>query len=82
MVFHYPVTTLGAILAFIPVDYMAIELGKFFGLPHMTVVSVFDKEVPLLLIALILWRRNGVKPLAPDWFVFGCFHVAGCTHSV
>jgi hypothetical protein len=81
VVFHYPVTTLGAILAFIPVDYMAIELGKFFGLPHMTVVSVFDKEVPLLLIALVLWRRNGFKPLAPDWFLLGCFAIAA-VHTV
>jgi len=81
VVFHYPIATLGAVLAFIPVDYMAIELGKFFGLPYMTVVSVCDKEVPLLLLAFILGWRNGFKPFAPDWFLLACFTMA-VVHTV
>jgi hypothetical protein len=81
VVFQYPITTLGAVLAFIPVDYLAIELGKFFGLPYMTVVSVCDKEVPLLLLVFILGWRNGFKPLAPDWFLLACFTIA-VVHTV
>src|ERR1700738_82578 len=69
MVFTRPVSVLGAVLAFMPLDFMAIALGKFFGFPHMTLVSVIDKEVLLLLLAFLLWRRNGYKPAAPDWFL-------------
>jgi hypothetical protein len=76
MIFRRPVSMLGAALAFMPIDYMAIELGKFFGLPHMTLVSVLDKEVLLLLLGFILWRRNGFKPTAPDWFLLACFVLA------
>lgn len=81
VVFRWPTGTLGAVLAFMPVDFMVIALGKFFGLPHMTVVSVCDKEVPLLLVALILWRRNGFKPAAPDWFLLACLGLAA-VHTV
>jgi hypothetical protein len=75
--FHYPLTMLGAVLAFMPIDFMAIALGKFFGLPHMTLVSVADKEVILILLALILWRQNGFKATTPDWLLLGCFALAG-----
>lgn len=68
-IIRYPVGTLGALLAFMPIDYLAIELGKFFGIPHMTMVSACTKEIPLLLLILVLWRRNGFKPAAPDWFL-------------
>jgi hypothetical protein len=81
VVFRWPMTALGAILAFMPIDFMVIALGKFFGLPHMTVVSVCDKEVPLLLLAFILWRRNGFKPAAPDWFLLASFFIAA-VHTV
>lgn len=33
---------------------MAISLGKYFGLPHMTLVSALDKEVVLGVIAFPL----------------------------
>jgi hypothetical protein len=68
---RYPLSFAGAMLAFMPMDYMAIEFGKFFGLPSMTVVSAFTKEIPLLLLIFVLWRRNGFKPTLPDWFLFG-----------
>jgi hypothetical protein len=76
VVFRWPVSTLGAVLAFIPIDFMAIALGKFFGLPYMTLVSACDKEVPLLLIAFILWRRNGFTFATPDWFLLACLALA------
>jgi hypothetical protein len=81
MVFRWPMTALGVVLAFMPIDFMVIALGKFFGLPHMTVVSVCDKEVPLLLLAGILWRRNGFKPAAPDWFLLASLAIAG-VHTI
>src|SRR5712671_6151213 len=76
LVLSFPMTLLGLILAFMPFDFMAIALGKFFGLPHMTLVSVFDKEIPLLLLAFLLWRRNGFKMSTPDWFISACFLLA------
>src|SRR5713226_7268320 len=75
-IIRHPVTALGAVLAFMPLDFMAIALGKFAALPHMTLVSVCSKEIPLLLLAALLWRRNGFKPAAPDWFLLACFSLA------
>jgi hypothetical protein len=74
--FYSPVSTLGVVLAFMPFDFMAIALGKFYGLPHMTLVSACDKEVILLLLTFILWRQNGFKPTTPDWFLLACFTLA------
>jgi hypothetical protein len=76
LVLNYPVSALGVVLAFMPFDFMAIALGKFYGLPHMTLVSACDKEVILLLLTFILWRQNGFKPTAPDWFLLACFTLA------
>src|SRR5712671_6297160 len=76
LVLSYPVTLLGVVLAFMPFEFMAIALGKFFGLPHMTLVSAFDKEIVLLVIAFLLWRQNGFKPTVSDWILLGCFVVA------
>jgi len=71
-----PITVLGLVLAFMPIDFMLIAVGKFFGLPHMTLVSVCTKEIPLLLIAAVLWRRNGFKPTASDWWLLACLAFA------
>ncbi len=76
VIFRYPIGVLGALLAFMPVDYMVIEIGKFFDLPYMTLVSGFTKEVPLLLLLFILWRRNGFKPVAADWFLLALFTIS------
>jgi hypothetical protein len=76
MVFTHPIGILGVVLAFMPFDFMVIALGKFFGIPHMTLVSVCTKEIPLLLLAALLWRRNGFKPAAPDWFLLVCLSFA------
>src|SRR3984893_5838010 len=76
LVLNFPMRTLGAVLAFMPFDFMAIALGKFFGLPHMTLVSVFDKEGLLLLVGILLWRRNGFKISTPDWFLLAFFVLA------
>jgi hypothetical protein len=81
VVFRWPTNALGAVLAFMPIDFMVIALGKFFGLPYMTVVSVCDKEVPLLLLAFIFWQRNGFKPAAPDWFLLASLTIAA-VHTV
>lgn len=73
---RFPITVTGTLLAFMPVDYMAIEFGKVFGIPSMTVVSACTKEVSLLLLICALWWRNGFKPTVPDWFLFGFFAIA------
>jgi hypothetical protein len=76
VLFRHPIWALGALLAFMPVDYMAIELGKFFGFPNMALVSACSKELPLLLLTLILWRRNGFKPTTADWFLLALLSLA------
>jgi len=76
MVFTHPVGILGIVLAFMPFDFMVIALGKFFGLPHMTLISACDKEVVLLLLAFVLWRRNGFQLVVPDLFLLACFMLA------
>jgi hypothetical protein len=73
---RWPIATLGVVLAFMPVDFMAIGLGKLFELPHMTLVSVCTKEIPLFLLLVILYRRSGFKPTAPDWWLLAAFGVA------
>ena len=76
LVFNYPVSALGGVLAFMPLDFIAIALGKFVGFPHMTLVSALNKEVVLLVLAYLLWRKNGFDPALPDWFLLACFMLA------
>jgi len=76
LVFHRPVSALGIVLAYMPIHFLVVILGQFFGLPHMTLVSACTKEVVLLLLILILWQRNGFKPTTPDWFLLGCLTLA------
>jgi hypothetical protein len=76
LVFNYSISALGIVLAFMPFDFLAIGLGKYLGLPHMTFVSVCDKEGVLILLALLLWRKNGFKLASPDWFLLACFILA------
>ena len=71
-----PLAMLGVVLAFMPFDFMAVALGKFLGLPHMTLVSVCTKEIPLLLVAALLWGHYRFKATVPDWFLLACFLLA------
>jgi hypothetical protein len=73
---RYPIAALAGVLAFMPFDFIAIALGKYFGLPYMTLISACDKEVVLLLLAFLLWRRNGFKLATPDLFLLACFTLA------
>lgn len=75
-IFRYPIAALGLVIAFMPIDFMAIATGKFFGLPKMTLISACTKEIPLSLLALFLWWRNRFKPTVPDWLLLGCFSLA------
>lgn len=61
-----PTSILGLMLAIIPVHFLAVLLGKLFGFPHMTVLSVCTKEVPFLLLAALQFRRNGFHAAAAD----------------
>jgi hypothetical protein len=76
LLFRHPVKALGLLLAFMPFDYLAIALGKFYGLPQMTLVSACTKEVPLLCLLAILARRNGFRPALPDWCLLAFFLMA------
>jgi hypothetical protein len=75
-IFSHPSTALGILLAVMPVHFLTIAIGKFYGLEHMSALSICTKEIPLLLLAVLLWRRNGFTPVLADWFVGAFFIVA------
>ncbi len=70
-----PITVLGVVLAFMPVYPLAFLLAKFLGPSYIALFEGFDRVV-LLLLACVLWRRYGVKLVAPDWFLLACFGLA------
>src|ERR1700730_13404876 len=75
MALYHPIGSLGAFLAFMPIFPMAALLGEYFGPPYMALASGCSRVVLLLLIC-ILWRQNGIKLKAPDWFLLACFGLA------
>ena len=70
LIFQRPMVALGILLALMPFNFLAIMLGRFYALPHMTLVAA-TKEGLLLLIIYVLWRRNGFRVAAPDLFLAG-----------
>jgi predicted tellurium resistance membrane protein TerC len=75
MTFRYPTTALGTVLALMSIYPITFLLAKFFGPPYVASLEGCDRVV-LLLLACILWKRHGVKLVAPDWFLLGCFGLA------
>ncbi len=68
LAFRYPVPALGATLAFMPIYPIAFLVAKFLGPSYISFFEGSDRVV-LLVLAFILWRRYGVKLVAPDWFL-------------
>lgn len=68
-----PLSVLGIVLATMPIHFLAIVLGQFYGVPHITVLSVCTKEIPLLLLTFLLWRQNGFRPVGVDWILLAFF---------
>src|ERR1700738_5235857 len=75
MAFRYPTTALGAVLALMSIYPLAFLLAKFFGPPYIALFEGSDRVV-LLLLACILWWRNGINLKAPDWFLLAGFGLA------
>jgi hypothetical protein len=75
--FRHPTFCLGAILVFMPIDPLVIILARFFG-PSFMQSEAFKAcdRIVLLLLACMLWWRNGIKLKTPDWFLLGCFGLA------
>ena len=75
--FRHPTFCLGAILAFMPIDPLAIILARFFGPPFMLsdAFKACDRIILLLIACVLLWR-NGIKLKTPDWLLLGCFGLA------
>src|SRR3984893_1634961 len=75
--FRYPTFCLGAILVFMPLDPLAIILARFIG-PSFMQSEAFKAcdRIILLLLASMLWWRNGIKLKTPDWFLLTCFGLA------
>lgn len=76
LVLNRTVPMLGIVLAIMPMHYIALALGTFYGLPHMITMATAMSEIPLLLLTFILWRRNGLRLGAPDWFLVAFFTIA------
>jgi hypothetical protein len=75
-VWRWPTAGVGIVLAIMPLHFLAVELGQFYGVPQITALSGATKEIPLLLLTFVLWRRNGIKFGAPDYFILACFTLA------
>ena len=69
-ILRHPIFVVGLFLAIIPAQYMAVEVPRFFGVQHMTLISG-AVDSTLLLATLALWWKNGFRPTAADWFLFG-----------
>jgi hypothetical protein len=72
---RHPVGSLGVALAWMPIHPLAFLVATFFGPSYLGRFEGCDR-VALLLLALILWKRNGVKLVAPDWILLACFGLA------
>jgi hypothetical protein len=72
----HPTSILGLFLAWMPLEFLAVMTGRFFGVPLVEVVSK-SKEPLLLVLILVLWHGNGVRLATSDWFLLGLFAIAG-----
>ncbi|HUK46111.1 MAG TPA: O-antigen ligase family protein [Terriglobales bacterium] len=72
LAYRYPLTGMGGYLAFMPVYTLAFLIAKFLGPSYIGSLEGVDRVI-LLLFVFILWRKNGVRPVAPDWFLLGAF---------
>ena len=72
---RYTIPALGVVLALMSIFPLAFILAKFFGPPYIASLEGCDR-VALLVIACILWKRNGVKLVAADWFLLAAFALA------
>jgi O-Antigen ligase len=74
---RHPIFYLGVLLAFIPMDPLALLLARFFGPSFFMsdMVKAFDR-ILFLPPLFILWWRNGIKLRTPDWFLLACFGLA------
>ena len=75
--FRHPTFCLGIILIFMPLDPLVIILARFFG-PSFMQTEAFKAcdRIVLLLLACMLWWRNGIRLKTPDWFLLTCFGLA------
>jgi hypothetical protein len=71
-----PTTVLGLFLAWMPFEFLVVMSGRFFGVPLIDAISK-SKEPLLLLLVLVLWKRNGLRLAMPDWFLLGLFAIGG-----
>lgn len=75
LAYRYPLTGMGGFLAFMPAYTLLFLIAKFLGPSYIGSLEGVDRAV-LLLFVFILWRKNGVKLIAPDWFLLVAFVLA------
>jgi hypothetical protein len=73
--FRHPLGSMGAFLAIMPFFTIAFLLVKFFGPSYVGKLEGIDRAV-LLMLTCILWWRNGIKLILPDWFLIIGFGIA------
>ena len=75
LAFRYPMMGLAGFLALIPAYTLIFLLAKYFDPNYIGALEGCDRVV-LLLFTFILWRRNGIKLVLPDWLLLACFGLA------
>jgi len=73
--FRYPIGSLGVVLAWMPIHPLAFLVASFFGPSYIGRFEGCDRAV-VLLVAFILWKKNGIRLVAPDWLLLACFGLA------
>jgi hypothetical protein len=72
---RYTVSCLGAFLAAMPFFTILFLIAKFAGPSYIGQLEGIDRAV-LLMLTVILWSRNGIRLLLPDWLLLISFGVA------
>jgi hypothetical protein len=75
LVFRFPLIGLGIFLVLIPVYPLAFLVAKFFGPSYVGLLEGGDR-VMVLLLGFVLWKRNGIKLILPDYLLLACFGLA------
>jgi len=73
--YSHTVACVGAFLAFMPFFPLVFLLAKFFGPSYIGQLEGIDRAV-LLLLTILLFVRNRVKLIRPDYFLLAAFGLA------
>lgn len=75
MVLRHPATCLGLFLALMSIFPLGVIVGEYFKVPFIAMASPLSR-IGLVLLTVVLWRRNGIALVAADWFALAYFGLA------